>query len=106
MQLPVRHSSVYGPSDERPLQEFFYSHNQDTLLMRYSHHPKQMSREKACTLVAVDQAKDLALCIIKRRGPKDEIEAVGRYYFVEEKNAAEVAFVVREIHQGKGTARA
>jgi RimJ/RimL family protein N-acetyltransferase len=93
------------PSDERLLQEFFYSHNQETLRMRYSHHPKQMSREKACALVAVDQAKDLALCIIKRRGPKEEIEAVGRYYFVKEKNAAEVAFVVREIHQGKGMAK-
>jgi len=93
------------PSDERLLQEFFYSHNKETLLMRYSHHPKQMSREKACTLVAVDQTKDLALCIIKRRGPKEEIEAVGRYYFVEKKNAAEVAFVVREIHQGKGMAK-
>jgi len=93
------------PSDERLLQEFFYSHNQETLLMRYSHHPKQMSREKACTLVAVDQTKDLALCIVKSVGPKEEIEAVGRYHFVEEKNSAEVAFVVREIHQGKGMAK-
>ena len=93
------------PSDERLLQEFFYSHNQETLLMRYSHHPKQMSREKACTLVAVDQTKDLALCIVRRTGPKEEIEAVGRYYFVKEENAAEVAFVVRETHQGKGMAK-
>ena len=93
------------PSDERRLQEFFYSHNKETLLMRYSHHPKQMSREKAATLVAVDQARDLALCIVKRKGPKEEIEAVGRYYFIEQTNTAEVAFVVREIHQGKGMAK-
>ncbi len=93
------------PSDERLLQEFFYSHNEETLLMRYSYHPKQMSREKAATLVAVDQTKDLALCIVKRTGPKEEIEAVGRYYYVEEKDSAEVAFVVREIHQGKGMAK-
>ena len=94
------------PSDERLLQEFFYSHNKETLLMRYSHHPKQMSREKAATLVAVDQSRDLALCIVKRKGPKEEIEAVGRYYYVEQDNSAEVAFVVREIHQGKGMAKA
>ena len=93
------------PADERLLQEFFYSHNKETLLMRYSHHPKQMSRERASTLVAVDQAKDLALCIVRRIGPKEEIEAVGRYYYVEKKNSAEVAFVVREIHQGKGMAK-
>ncbi|MCP3869764.1 MAG: GNAT family N-acetyltransferase [Gammaproteobacteria bacterium] len=94
------------PADERLLQEFFYSHNKETLLMRYSHHPKQMSREKASALVAVDQSKDLALCIVKRNGPKEELEAVGRYYFIEQNNAAEAAFVVREIHQGKGMATA
>jgi len=93
------------PSDERPLQEFFYSHNRETLLMRYSHHPKQMSREKASTLVAVDQERDLAFCLVKRNGPKEEIEAVGRYYFIEENNSAEAAFVVRELHQGKGMAK-
>ena len=58
------------PSDERLLQEFFYSHDDETLLMRYSHHPKQMSREQATTLVAVDQAEDLALCIVKRIRPQ------------------------------------
>ena len=94
------------PADERLLQEFFYSHNKETLMMRYSHHPKQMSREKASTLVAVDQNQDLALCIVKRKGPKDEIEAVGRYYYIEQNNSAEAAFVVREMHQGKGMAQA
>lgn len=90
------------PADERLLQEFFYSHNKETLLMRYSHHPKQMSREKAATLVAVDQTRDLALCIVRRHGPKEEIEAVGRYYHIAEHNCAEAAFVVREMHHGKG----
>ena len=94
------------PADERLLQEFFYSHNRETLMMRYSHHPKQMSREKASTLVAVNQTQDLALCIVKRNGPKEEIEAVGRYYYIEQNNSAEAAFVVRECHQGKGMAKA
>ena len=93
------------PADERSLQEFFYSHNKETLLMRYSHHPKQMSRERASALVAVDQGRDLAFCLVKRNGPKEEIEAVGRFYFMEQNNSAEVAFVVREIHQGKGMAK-
>ena len=93
------------PADERLLQEFFYSHNKDTLLMRYSHQPKQMSREKASSLVGVDQGSDLALCIIKRNGPKEELEAVGRYYFIEQNNSAEAAFVVRELHHGKGMAK-
>ncbi len=94
------------PADERILQEFFYSHHKDTLLMRYSHRPKQMSREKACSLVAVDQTRDLALCIVQRTGHKEEIEAVGRYYLIENRKSAEAAFVVREVHRGKGMATA
>lgn len=93
------------PSDERLLQEFFYSHTKETLLMRYSHHPKQMSREKASALVAVDQAIDLALCITQSKGPREEIEAIGRFYYLEQSNAAEVAFVVREALRGRGLAR-
>ncbi len=93
------------PSDERLLQEFFYSHTKETLLMRYSHHPKQMSREKASSLVAIDQTKDLALCITKSRGPREEIEAIGRFYYVEQDSSAEVAFVVRENLRGRGLAR-
>ena len=93
------------PSDERLLQEFFYSHTKETLLMRYSHHPKQMSREKASALVAVAQAIDLALCITKSKGPREELEAIGRFYYLEQSNAAEVAFVVREALRGRGLAR-
>src|SRR5690606_9294068 len=56
-----------NPSDERRLQEFFYSHTKETLQLRYSAVPTQMSREKSCTLVGVDQSKDLALCIVKQK---------------------------------------
>lgn len=93
-----------NPADERRLQEFFYSHTKETLLLRYNYHPKQLSREKSCSLVSVDQSKDLALCIVKQHGSVLEIQAVGRYYLIESNNTCEVAFVTREIHQGKGMA--
>jgi len=93
-----------NPADERRLQEFFYSHTKETLLLRYNHHPKQLSREKSCSLVSVDQSKDLALCLVKQQGSVLEIQAVGRYYLVELNNSCEVAFVTRERHQGKGMA--
>ena len=93
-----------NPADERRLQEFFYSHTKETLLLRYNHHPKQLSREKSCSLVSVDQSKDLALCLVKQHGSVLEIQAVGRYYLVEANNSCEVAFVTRERHQGKGMA--
>lgn len=93
-----------NPSDERHLQEFFYSHTKETLQLRYSAVPTQMSREKSCTLVSVDQSKDLALCIVKQKGSAVQIQAVGRYYLLPG-NSCEVAFVTREKYQGKGMAK-
>ncbi len=92
------------PSDERLLQEFFYSHTQETLMMRYNYGVTRMSREKAYTLVSVDQTRDLALCMVRRKGPKEKIHAVGRYYYVEKGNFGEVAFVVREGSRQHGLA--
>ncbi len=94
-----------NPSDERRLQEFFYSHTKETLQLRYNAVPTQMSREKSCTLVSVDQSKDLALCIVKQKGSVVQIQAVGRYYLIESNNSCEVAFVTREKFHGKGMAK-
>src|SRR5690606_6649208 len=90
------------PADERLLQEFFYTHNKETLLMRYNHHVTQMSREKSCSLVSVDQGRDLALCFTDRDGAREVIQGVGRYYFYEADNSCEVAFVIKESRRGKG----
>ena len=94
-----------NPSDERRLQEFFYSHTKETLQLRYSAVPTQMSREKSCTLVGVDQSRDLALCIVKQKGSVVQIQAVGRYYLLQDAKSCEVAFVTREKYQGKGMAK-
>lgn len=93
------------PSDDRRLQEFFYSHDEETLLLRYHYRPDRLSRERAHALVNIDQDKDLALCIVARQGPREEIQAVGRYYLIPKSNAAELAFVVREEQRGQGFGR-
>ncbi|WP_206484093.1 bifunctional acetyl-CoA hydrolase/transferase family protein/GNAT family N-acetyltransferase [Thalassotalea sp. G2M2-11] len=93
-----------GPADERKLQEFFYSHTKETLIMRYNHHATQMTREKSCNLVSVNQHKDLALCFTQRDHLGEVIQAVGRYYYIEATNAAEVAFVISEGQRSKGMA--
>ncbi|MBF0095822.1 MAG: GNAT family N-acetyltransferase [Magnetococcales bacterium] len=93
------------PSDERRLQEFFYSHDKETLLLRYHYVPTRMSREGAYSLVNIDQNQDLALCISSRQGPREEIQAVGRYYRMPETATAELAFVVREEKRGQGFGR-
>ncbi|MFT5520240.1 MAG: acyl-CoA hydrolase/RimJ/RimL family protein N-acetyltransferase [Enterobacterales bacterium] len=93
------------PADERKLQEFFYTHNKETLMMRYNHHVNQMSREKSCSLVSVDQSIDLALCFTEKDHLGENIQAVARYYFIEADNSCEVAFVIKESKRGKGMAK-
>jgi RimJ/RimL family protein N-acetyltransferase len=94
-----------NPSDERRLQEFFYSHTKETIKMRYNYSPGPMTREKSCDLVSVDQSKDVALTIVRQEGSKVRIEAVGRYYLIPQQSSCEVAFVTRETNQGQGMAK-
>ncbi|MBF0126087.1 MAG: GNAT family N-acetyltransferase [Magnetococcales bacterium] len=93
-------------SDGRIFQEFFYSHDEETVLQRYRYRPDGMSRQKACTIVNVDQSRDLALCIVRRKGPKETILAVAHYYWLENDNGGEASFVVRESSRAKGMAGA
>jgi len=93
-----------APADERKLQEFFYSHNKETLIMRYNHHITQMTREKSCNLVSVNQHTDLALCFTRKYYLGEVIQAVARYYYIESINAGEVAFVIKESLRGRGMA--
>lgn len=93
-----------APADERKLQEFFYSHNKETLIMRYNHHVTQMTREKSCNLVSVNQHVDLALCFTRKSYLGESIQAVARYYYIESINSGEVAFVIKESLRGRGMA--
>ncbi|MEP3213241.1 MAG: histone deacetylase [Luteolibacter sp.] len=82
--------------DMRALQEFFYSHNEETIRMRYGYLRQWMSDEDALKLVAVDQARDPALGIFQKENGKVELRAIGRYYLDEVGKKAEIAFVVHE----------
>ncbi len=93
------------PSDERRLQEFFYSHTQETIQSRYGYMVSRMGRERAYELVNVDQTHDLALCLVEVQGPREELHAIGRYYLDADGRGAEVAFVTRETKRRYGMAR-
>lgn len=86
------------PSDMRGLQEFFYSHEEETVRLRYGYQRDRMSGESAYKLAAVDQRKDLALGLFEESKGRQELRAIGRYYLEEGGARAEVAFIV---HEGK-----
>jgi len=92
------------PSDMRTLQEFFYSHDEETVRLRYGYRRERMSGESAYKLAAVDQRKDLALGIFEEVHGRQELRAIGRYYLEEDGKRAEVAFVVHEATRHAGMA--
>lgn len=92
------------PSDMRTLQKFFYSHDEQTVRLRYGYHRDSMSGESAYKLAAVDQRRDLALGIFEEAHGSQELRAIGRYYLEEDGKRAEVAFVVHETYRHLGMA--
>jgi RimJ/RimL family protein N-acetyltransferase len=92
------------PSDMRALQEFFYSHDEETVRLRYGYLRDKMTGESAFKLAAVDQARDLALGIFAEEHGREEMRAIGRYYLEEGGKSAEVAFVVHEENRHMGIA--
>ena len=92
------------PDDEKRLQDFFYSHSQETIQLRYGYMISTMTHERAYELVNVDQRKDVALGIFETSGKQEILHAVGRYYSEPEPQVAEVAFVVRESKRRCGMA--
>jgi RimJ/RimL family protein N-acetyltransferase len=92
------------PSDMRALQEFFYSHDEETVRLRYGYVKAEMTGESAFKLAAVDPEKDRALGIFKEQQGRQEIKAIGRYYSDPRGNSAEVAFVVHEGNRQLGMA--
>lgn len=84
------------PGDEETLREFFYSHNAETVYQRYGYTLRDMTRERAHTLVSVDQARDPALGVFEPGTQGGRLDAVGRYYLDAGGAAGEVAFVTRE----------
>ena len=92
------------PSDMRALQEFFYSHDEETVRLRYGYLRDNMTGESAFKLAAVDQARDLALGIFAEQKGAQEMRAIGRYYLDEDGKSAEVAFIVHEENRHMGIA--
>jgi acyl-CoA hydrolase/GNAT superfamily N-acetyltransferase len=91
-------------TDERRLQEFFYSHTESTIYLRYGMMVRSMSHERALQLVQLDYHKRLALIGLEGPPGEERIVAIGRSILNEQTNRVEVAFVVHEEYRGLGVA--
>lgn len=92
------------PSDEFAYRNFFYSLQEKTIYYRFFYRMKLFSHEVIQKQYAsVDYRKSMSLIALGQKGGHKEIIGIGSYAPAEE-DLAEVAFVVREDHQGLGIA--
>ncbi|MCA9555965.1 MAG: GNAT family N-acetyltransferase, partial [Myxococcales bacterium] len=93
------------PTDERRLQEFFYSHKPETVYNRYFAVKKSLGHREASELCCVDYRDRMAYGVFENREHGHRIIAVGRYYLDNRRNRAEIAVVVHEERRRRGIAR-
>lgn len=92
------------PTDERMLQDYFYSHDEETIHLRYHAPVRTMHHEIAQELVNVDYKRSMAFVGLIGEPGKEKIIAIVRYMGSAESNFPEIAFVVHENYRGLGIA--
>jgi acetyl coenzyme A synthetase (ADP forming)-like protein len=73
-----------------------------TRYLRFHYIPHPMTREDAERYCTVDYENTFALVAEVIQGEKRDIVAIGRYYRLPGRSAAEVAFVIEDAYQQKG----
>ncbi len=89
------------PFDEKAIQDFFYSHEPETIYQRYLSYVESMSRREAQRRVSVDYNKDMAMAGFDSPQPYAQMVCLGRYIRKED-DSAELGFVVKESWQKMG----
>ena len=91
------------PSDEFSYRNFYYSLKKETIYYRFFHKKRIFSHEMLQKQWAVvDYRKNMSLIGLVRQKGRKEFMAIGSYAQSDEKDTAEVAFVVREDFQNMG----
>lgn len=91
------------PTDEPLLQDFFYSHSDETVYRRYFRPLRSMPHARAQTMVNLDYRDRMAYVATLGDIGMETIVAVGRYETEgKESGMIEVAYTVREEHRGLG----
>ena len=89
------------PSDEESIQDFFYSHNPETIYQRYLSYVDAMPHNVASARVSVDYNQDMAIAGFDSPQPYAHMVSLGRYIRGKD-NYAEVGLVVKENYQALG----
>lgn len=91
------------PTDEPLLQDFFYSHSDDTIYRRYFRAVRAMPHATAQTLVNLDYRTRMAFVATVGEIGLEKIIGVARYAQEKEQpDMVEVAYTIHDSYQGRG----
>jgi acyl-CoA hydrolase/GNAT superfamily N-acetyltransferase len=89
-------------TDTRSLQEFFYSHDAETIYQRYFHMKSKLGHEEALSLCTVDYERRMAFGAFLRKSGTEHFVGVARYDLNPRTNMASTAIVVHQDWRGVG----
>ncbi|MCP4068418.1 MAG: GNAT family N-acetyltransferase, partial [Phycisphaeraceae bacterium] len=92
------------PTDERALQEFFYSHDRETVYNRYFTTKAKLGREEASHLCTIGYSSRMAFGVFEKKGPAEKFVAIGRYDLNPRTDRAETTLVVERDWRRLGVA--
>lgn len=90
------------PDDEDRMLALFYRFSPRTVYLRFHQVLKEMSRKDVRRFCNVDYKDSYALVATVVSDGEEKIIAVGRYARLPGSDAAEIAFAVEDLYQGKG----
>ncbi len=102
LQLILRPVKI---SDEPLIKDFFYSLSDQSLKRRFMSFRQDMPHERLQEFVIIDYTTEMFIVACLKEGEMERIVGLGQYYINENNHTAEVAFVIRDEHQGKGIGR-
>jgi len=96
------HLRAIQREDEEKMLALFHRFSLHTVYLRFHHAFSEMTREEVRRFCTVDYDTTFALVATIGEDAEEKVVAVGRYYRLGGRDAAEVAFVVEDAYQGKG----
>lgn len=92
-------------SDEPLLKDFIHDFSDESLYRRFFSRRTDMPHEFLQKLVVINYSENMAILAVLKEEEKEEIVGVGRFFLNHSTNYAELAFAVRDDHQGRGIGR-